>query len=184
MARSSQAAQDYRLHERLTEAYMADRIRIRVNFEHLNRAGSPVFDPWENVLPLVALIMASILVMAVNLVVGTIALIGAMFAYAFLVRPWVAQRVRQRTIESMLKNAHNWQVIWSLGGVVVTLTENPRIGVVAPAGNWRAFARQFPAGSELGPGLGGRDPEARAQRDGFGEADATLTPDETADRGT
>jgi len=134
---------------------MADRIRIHVNFEHLNRAGSPVFDPWENVLPLMGLLMAGVLVMIFNLVAGTICLVGAMFVYAFLVRPWVAGRVRKRTIENMLKNAHNWQVIWSLGGVVVTMTETPRVGVVAPAGNWRAFARQFQSGSELGPGLGG-----------------------------
>jgi len=157
MARSSQAAQDYRLHERLAEAYMADRIRIQVNFEHLNRAGSPVFDPWENVLPLIGLILFCIFLMVFDLVVGTIGLVVAMFVYALFVRPWVAKRVRQRTIESMLKNAHNWQVIWSLGGVVVTLVDNPRIGVVAPAGNWRTFARQFPEAGELGPGLGSRN---------------------------
>lgn len=154
MARTSQAAQDYRLHERLSEAYMADRIRIQVDFTRLNRTGSPVFDPWENVLPLLGLLLGSLAIMPFDLVVGTIALVAVMFVYAFLVRPWIARRVRTRTIENMLRNAHNWQVIWSFGGVVVTLTRNPRIGVVAPAGNWRAFARQFQGGEELGPGLG------------------------------
>lgn len=154
MARSAQAAQDYRLHERLTQAYTADRIRIHVEFNRLNRAGSPVFDPWENVVPLLALILAGVAIMPFDLVAGTLVLIGAMFVYAFLVRPWIAQRVRARTIENMLRNAHNWQVIWSMGGVVVTLTANPRIGVVAPAGNWRAFARQFEGGRTVGPGLG------------------------------
>lgn len=154
MARSTQAAQDYKLHERLTEAYMADRIRIQVDFMRLNRKGSPVFDPWENVLPLLVLILGSLMVMPFNLVAGTLVLIGSMFAFAFLVRPWIARRLRDRTIENMLKNAHNWQVIWSYGGIVVTLTNNPRIGVIAPVGNWRAFARQFQSGEELGPGLG------------------------------
>jgi len=105
----------------------------------------------------VALILGSLLVMAYNLVAGTVTLIIAMFAYAFLVRPWVAERLRARTIANLLKNAHNWQVIWSYGGVVVTLAENPRIGVVAPRGDWRAFARRFQSGQELGPGLGSDD---------------------------
>jgi len=154
MARSPKAAQDSRLHECLTEAYMADRIKINIDFNRLNRTGSPVFNPWENVIPLLVLILGSLAVMPFSLVAGTLVLIGAMFAYAFLVRPWIAQRLRARTIENMLRNAHNWQVIWSLGGVVVTLASNPRIGVVAPAGNWRAFARQFDGGGAVGPGLG------------------------------
>jgi len=154
MARPTQAAQDYKLHERLAEAYMADRIRIQIDFMRLNRTGSPVFDPWENVVPLLGLLLVSLAVMPFNLVAGTLALIGAMFLYAFLVRPWLARRVRDRTIESMLKNAHNWQVLWSYGGIVVTLTDNPRIGVVSPGGNWRSFARRFQSGGELGPGLG------------------------------
>jgi hypothetical protein len=154
MARSPKAAQDYRLHERLIEAYMADRIRIQMDFNRLNRAGSPVFNPWDNVVPLVALILLSLAVMPFDLVAGTLVLVGAMFVYAFLVRPWIAQRLRARTIENMLRNAHNWQVIWSVGGIVVTLTANPRVGVVAPAGDWRAFARQFEGGRTVGPGLG------------------------------
>jgi hypothetical protein len=156
MARSSRAAQDYRLHERLTEAYMADRIRIHVDFNRLNRTGSPVFDPWENVVPLVTLLLGSLAIMPFDLVAGTVALVVAMFGYAFLVRPWVADRLRKRTIENMLRNAHNWQVLWSFGGVVVTLVQNPRIGVVAPGGDWRGFARRFQSGQELGPGLGER----------------------------
>ncbi|MQX35870.1 hypothetical protein [Roseospira navarrensis] len=158
MARSPKAAQDYRLHERLIEAYTANRITIHIDFTRLNRTGSPVFNPWENVVPLLVLLLASVVVMTLDLVAGTLVLIGAMFAYAFFVRPWIAKRLRDRTIESMLRNAHNWQVIWSLGGVVVTLTANPRIGVVAPAGNWRAFARQFEGGESVGPGLGGGAP--------------------------
>jgi len=154
MARPTQAAQDYKLHERLAEAYMADRIRIRIDFMRLNRTGSPVFNPWENVVPLLGLLLASLAVMPFNLVAGTLALIGAMFVYAFLVRPWIANRVRTRTIESMLRNAHNWQLLWSYGGIVVTLADNPRIGVVSPAGNWRSFARRFQSGGEQGPGLG------------------------------
>ncbi|MBB4286537.1 hypothetical protein [Roseospira goensis] len=160
MVRAKQAAQDYRLHERLTEAYMADRVRIQVDFNRLNRTGSPVFDPWENVLPLLALILASLTVMPFNLVAGTLVLVGAMFVYAFLVRPWIARRLRARTIENMLKNAHNWQVLWSYGGVVVTLSDNPRIGVVSPGGDWRAFARRFQGTQELGPGLGETTPGA------------------------
>ena len=76
-----------------------------------------------------------------------------MFFYAFLVRPWMARRLRDRTIQAMLKNAHNWQLIWSYGGVVVVLRDNPRIGVVSPAGNWRSFARRFQSGGQnRGPG--------------------------------
>jgi hypothetical protein len=158
MARSTQAAQDYKLHERLAEAYMADRIRIQIDFQRLNRTGSPVFNPWENVVPLLGLLLGSLAIMPFNLVAGTIAMVGAMFFFAFLVRPWVARRLRERTIQAMLKNAHNWQLIWSYGGVVVVLRDNPRIGVVSPAGNWRTFARRFDGGQEIGPGLGAGAP--------------------------
>ncbi|WP_157879247.1 hypothetical protein [Pararhodospirillum photometricum] len=154
-SRSEKEKRDIDLHARLRTAHDNGDIIIYTNFPHLNRGGSPVFSIGDNIGPLLVMIMGSVACMFINLIVGLAALVVATLFYAFGVRPWIARRLRERTIRLMLANVNNWRILWRFGGIIVALASNPRIGCAAPDSDWRAIARKFVASAQ-GPGLGGR----------------------------
>ena len=67
---------DRALYGRLMESYQADRISIFIDFDRLNTPRSPLFSSWENVAPLLILLLLSMAVMLlIDLLVGTLAML-------------------------------------------------------------------------------------------------------------
>jgi len=75
----------------------------------------------------------------INLVLGTAIMVTGVFLYLFLIMPWISQRVCRRTIDAAMDNLHNWNILWKLGGLVVTLNYMNKTRCVSPEGDWRAF---------------------------------------------
>ena len=135
---------DRMLYARLIESYQADRVSILIDFDRLNAPRSPVFSPWENVAPLLILLLMALGVMLLfDLLIGTIALVLAVVSYLFLIRPWVSQRVFRRAIDAATDNLHNWTILWKLGGLVLTLNYMSKTRCVSPDGDWRAFVTRY-----------------------------------------
>ncbi len=135
---------DRALFGRLVESYQADRIGIFIDFDRLNTPRSPVFSPWENVAPLlIILLLAMAVMLLLDLLFGTVAMVLGVLAYLFLVRPWISQRVYRRSIDAATDNLHNWNVLWKLGGLVLTLNYMSKTRCVSPDGDWRAFVTRY-----------------------------------------
>ncbi len=135
---------DRALFGRLMESYQADRLSIFIDFDRLNTPRSPVFSPWENVAPLlIILLLAMAVMLLVDLLIGTLAMLLGVIGYLFLVRPWVSQRVYRRAIDAATDNLHNWNILWKLGGLVLTLNYNSKTRCVSPDGDWRAFVTRY-----------------------------------------
>ncbi|GEO80878.1 hypothetical protein [Pararhodospirillum oryzae] len=152
-ARLEREKHDIELHARLRTAHENGLVLVYTNFTHLNRGGSPVFSVADNVGPLLIMLLGSVAFLFVNVFVGLTALLGASLFYVFGVRPWIARRLRERTIRMMFTNIYHWRALWQFGGVIIALAANPRIGCPAPDADWRAIARKFVARAH-GPGLG------------------------------
>ncbi|MBK1663210.1 hypothetical protein CKO38_09840 [Rhodospirillum rubrum] len=165
LAKAKQLERDRALHERMRVAHDNGLITFYTNFHHLNRGGSPVFSVTDNMVPLLSLLLISVGLLFVSIFAGLGALIFTSIAYLFLLRPWIARRLRERTIRKMMESPHNWTVLWQFGGIVITLASNPRIGCAAPGSDWRAIARNFVAQAQ-GPGLGIDEHDARPFTDG------------------
>ena len=135
---------DRALYGRLMESYQADRISIFIDFDRLNAPRSPVFSPWENVVPLLIIILLAMAVMLLfDLLFGTAAMVLGVISYLFLVRPWISQRVYRRAIDAATDNLHNWNVLWKLGGLVLTLNYMSKTRCASPDGDWRAFVTRY-----------------------------------------
>ncbi|MSO98193.1 MAG: hypothetical protein EXR11_08250 [Rhodospirillaceae bacterium] len=135
---------DRALYARLIESYQADRIGLFVDFDRLNHPRSPIWSPWENVAPLLIILVAAISVMfAIDLLLGTAVMVMGVFAYLFLVRPWISQRVYRRAIDAAIDNLHDWNVLWKQGGLVITLNFMNKTRCVSPDGDWRAFVTRY-----------------------------------------
>jgi hypothetical protein len=135
---------DRALYARLVESYQADRIGIYVDFDRLNHPKSPVWDPWENMGPLLIILMASLAIMFfVELLIGTAVMVLGVLFYLFAVRPWIAQRLYRRALDAAIDNLHNWNVLWKLGGLVIALNYMNKTRCVSPDGDWRAFVTRY-----------------------------------------
>ncbi len=140
----SEKKRDRALYARLVESYQADRIGVFVDFDRLNHPKSPIWSPWENVAPLLFLLGGSLTIMfLVDLLLGTAVMVLGVFMYLFLIRPWISQRVYRRSLEAAMDNLHNWNVLWRLGGLVITLNYMNKTRCVSPDGDWRAFVTRY-----------------------------------------
>jgi len=144
MSTKGENRRDKALYGRLMESYQADRISIFIDFDRLNRPKSPVFNPWENVVPLlIVLLMAAAAMVLLDLLLGTLSMLLGVIIYMFLVRPWISQRVYRRSIVAATDNLHNWNILWKLGGLVLTLNYMSKTRCVSPDGDWRAFVTRY-----------------------------------------
>jgi hypothetical protein len=170
MSKAGERRRDRALYARLVESYQADRIGIFVDFDRLNHPKSPVWSPWENVGPLLILLLGALGVMFfVNLLLGTAVMVLGLIFYMFAVRPWISQRLYRRTIQAATENLHNWNLLWKLGGLVITLNYMNKTRCVAPDGDWRAFVTRYL-------------PEMEVEKDNY-DSFRTQTDDEPKDAG-
>jgi hypothetical protein len=133
-------AKDRKLFASIVKAYKANTIAISVDTARLNRPNSPVWDPVENVLPLLAMLTISVASMfAINVLAGVAILLLTALVYSTLVVPLLAQRVSGRTITAATENVHNWDLLWKKGGLAVTLIGMKSSRVTFPH-DWRDFA--------------------------------------------
>ncbi|MFA7431877.1 MAG: hypothetical protein WCZ23_17105 [Rhodospirillaceae bacterium] len=142
MARIS--AHDKLLHDRLRAAHERNVISIYTEFQRLNTPGSPVFNPWESVLPLLGLLLFAVAIMLFGgILVGMAALAFGLVVYAVIVRQWLARQVYNRTLIALMVDAKTFQSVWDHGGVVLVMTDHPQHQARAPRGSWRAFVNRY-----------------------------------------
>lgn len=150
VGKAPEKKRDRALYARLIESYQADRISIFVDFDRLNAPRSPVWNPWENIGPPLIILGGSLALMFfVHLMVGTGAMLLGVLFYLFVMRPWIAQRVYRRAIDAATENLHNWNLLWKIGGLVITLNYMNKTRCVAPDGDWRAFVTRYLPETEL-----------------------------------
>ena len=145
----SEKKRDRALYARLIESYQADRIGIFVDFDRLNHPRSPVWNPWENIAPLLVILIGSLAIMFFMMMLGLAVMVLGVFFYLFIMRPWIAQRVYRRSIDAATENLHNWNLLWKMGGLVITLNHMNKTRCVAPDGDWRAFVTRYLPEMEL-----------------------------------
>ena len=141
--KAGERKRDRALYMRLIESYQADRVGIFVDFDRLNNPRSPVWNPWENIGPLLAILLGSLGLMFFMMLVGIATMVLGVLFYLFIMRPWIAQRVYRRAIEAATENLHNWNLLWKMGGLVITLNYMNKTRCVAPDGDWRAFVTRY-----------------------------------------
>ncbi len=135
---------DRALYARLVGSYHADRVGVFVDFDRLNSPRSPLWNAWENVAPPPIVFTASLALMfLVDLILGTAVMVLGVFFYLFIVRPWIAQRVYRHAVAAATENVHNWNLLWKLGGLVLTLNFMNKTRCVSPDGDWRAFVTRY-----------------------------------------
>ncbi|MBY0432066.1 MAG: hypothetical protein K2Q10_12765 [Rhodospirillales bacterium] len=149
MAKPALSPEDEMLHSRLCRAIDADRVTVFLDAHRLNRPGSPVFNPWDSLGPLIAVLcLCMVLLLFGGLEWGLFGMVGVVAAQLWGIKHWIGWQLRRRALKALQKNVHVWNLIWRFGGVAVALTESPQINCIAPNGNWRNFVELYLGSSD------------------------------------
>lgn len=144
MAKRPDPAEDWRLHDAIRIAVLAGRLEVKTDGLHLHKPDSPLYVAWDHLAPLLVLMVAALLVLLLGgLAMGLVAMTLAILAYIFGMRWWINVQIQRRALDAMLRNAHNWNVIWEYGGVALVLRGDFGPPCIAPACDWRIFARRI-----------------------------------------
>lgn len=106
----------------------------------INRPSSPVYNPWEVLLPiLVPVVLGLILILAVGPIFGLFFMVAMIMISSNLVKKKLEQKLMERSRAYLLSNYENFCKLWDFGGVVLVNAENKKAGCIAPDGDWREF---------------------------------------------
>lgn len=124
----------------LQKAVAEDKLRICLLTGQINRPSSPVYNPWEVLLPtLVPVLLGLVLILTVSPMFGLLFMAALILASTHIIKKKLDARLLQRTKDFMLSSLENCQKIWDFGGVVLVCRQNKNLGCVAPEGDWKEF---------------------------------------------
>ena len=136
--------EDLYIFQGLQKALIDKKAYVKINFKKLNRFKSPFFNPWENVLPLMfILVLSLVLMIADNLIVGMAVLMVSCIAYAFLMPYFLEPFMQNRVTKRIIPRIEKFLVAWHYGGITLVLTADPRFSCQAPLGNWQQFTESY-----------------------------------------
>jgi hypothetical protein len=137
-------------------------VQLGVHIRKMNSPGSPVYRQGENVWPLSALLVASLLgIWLLHFYVGAAILLVGTIAWAMKVQPRIKAGVFERSAALALENERNFDALWAKDAL--TLYAKFPDGTERAAArkhDWRVFVREFPgsgfpeSGSAMSPGAG------------------------------
>lgn len=117
---------------------------VRIDFRRLNRHNSPFFNPWENVLPLVAIMLISFgLMFTENLIIGVCVLVLLVALYVILMPYILTPVMRARVVKRIVPRMEKFLIAWRYGGIALVLNADPSVECRAPLGNWEKFVKDY-----------------------------------------
>ena len=136
--------EDLIIFQGLQRALVEKKAFIKINFKKLNKFKSPFFNPWENILPLLFILVVSLILMiADNLIFGTAVLMIFCIGYAFLMPYFLEPFMQNRVVKRIVPRIEKFLIAWNYGGISIVLTADPSYSCQAPFGNWQEFTQTY-----------------------------------------
>lgn len=131
---------DKLIYNALKKAIEQDKLRIYVDYSKINKPASPVYNPWECLLPiLIPVLLGLILIIFAGVLFGLLFIIGMILIYDNVVKKRLHQKLIARTKDFIISGYANCCELWDFGGLVLVNAENKKVGCVAPEGDWKEF---------------------------------------------
>ena len=124
----------------LQKAIENNKLKVLLDYGKINRPQSPIYNPWENLLPvLVPVLIGVILIIFVSVIFGLLFIIGMTLVYAHILKKKLYKRIIERTNKYIITSYENCDELWNFGGLIFINNDNKEIGCVSPAGDWKDF---------------------------------------------
>ena len=104
------------------------KLRIYLDYGRINRPQSPVYNPWESLLPILAPMLVGIALMWwTGVIFGLLFIIGMILIYSNVVKRKLNALLIQRTKDFITSGYDNCCTLWEFGGLVLVNAENKKI---------------------------------------------------------
>lgn len=124
----------------LQKAVAQDKLRLYLDYGKINRPGSPVYNPWECLLPiLIPVLIGLILIISVGVIFGLFFIVAMIMVYSTRFKKKLHRVIIERTKNYLVSSYDNCEKIWKFGGIVLVNAENKKLGCVSPEGDWKEF---------------------------------------------
>lgn len=124
----------------LQKAIAEDKLHICLISSKINVPGSPVYNPWENLLPVFIPVMSGLfLIWLAGILWGLIFMTAGIVLSSHLVKKEMEQRLFNRAKSFLTSDYESCCTLWDFGGIVLVKADDKRQGCIAPEGNWREF---------------------------------------------
>ena len=131
---------DILIFKALQKAVAADRLHICLISSKINIPGSPVYNPWESLLPvLVPVLLGLLLVWLIGILWGLAFMVAGIMLSSNLVKKKLEQRLFDRAKSLLLASYDSCCHLWDFGGIVLLNAADKSQGCIAPEGNWKEF---------------------------------------------
>lgn len=134
---------DLLIYKAFNRALQENLLRLYLDTAKLNRPDSPIYNPWENLLPLlIPTIIGLWLIMTVSSFFGLTFIIGTILIYNYYFKRLIDKRLLERAKKYVAIDFEHCQEMWNYGGLVLATAANKKIGCISPAGDWKEFVVQ------------------------------------------
>ena len=134
---------DLLIYKAFNRALEKNLLRIYLDTAKLNRPSSPVYNPWENLLPiLLPILLGLFLIITVGTFFGLAFIIGMVLIYTYYFKKIIDRHLLERTKKYIAANYENCQNLWKHGGIVLATEINKKLGCISPDGDWKEFTVQ------------------------------------------
>ena len=131
---------DMLIYKALNKAIENDKLRIYLDYGKINRPGSPVYDPWESLLPiLIPVLLGLLLIFSVGVLFGLLFIVAMISVYSVYFKKKIYRRLIERTKRYITTGYEHCDTLWNFGGLVFVNAENKKLGCVSPEGDWKDF---------------------------------------------
>ncbi|MCQ2966320.1 MAG: hypothetical protein MJ250_06250 [Alphaproteobacteria bacterium] len=136
--------QDQLIFQGLQRAIVENKAFIKINVHQLNKIGSPVFNPWENVLPMLIVVTLAIATMyIVNLTMGMLMLVVLCLIDIIIIPIILEPIITNRLVRRIVPKIEKFLVAWYYGGFKIVLQAEQSYTCTAKIEDWREFATEY-----------------------------------------
>lgn len=136
--------QDQLIFQGLQRAIVEKKAFIKINVRQLNKIGSPVFNPWENVLPmLISVILAIATMYIVSLTMGTLMLVVLCLIDVVMMPVILEPVITNRLVRRIVPKIEKFLVAWYYGGFKIVLQAEPSYFCTSKIEDWREFTTEY-----------------------------------------
>ena len=131
---------DQMVFKALQRALNEDKLHLCLINSKINIPGSPIYNPWEVLLPsLCPLLLGLFLIWLAGVLWGLIFMIAGLLLSANLIKKKMEQRLFERAKEQISSDYDSCCRLWDFGGIVLVKADDKKQGCIAPDANWKEF---------------------------------------------
>ena len=131
---------DNLIYKAFSKALEQNLLHIYLDTGKINRPTSPIYNPWENLLPiLIPTLIGLLLIITVSTLFGLAFIIGILLTYNYYFKRLIDKRLVERTKAYITTDFEHCQQLWEYGGIVLAAETNRKLGCISPEGDWKEF---------------------------------------------